>query len=235
MIEINLLPKNYRKGSGGLALGKSGLYAAGGAIMVVLLMAGISFNQMGQLSKLNSSIAKANERASMLRADIKVVDGLIDIKSKIHQRMTAVERLDRHRSAWVRILGDMARNVPEFVWLSEFSEIPPEIVANNNGEEVDSAAAAQAASSVAPVRPALIKGHAFTLNSLAAFMIKMMRSDYFDEVELVNTEDKVFQGEKAYEFELSANVHYLSDEEMRSLVAQTNNQAKNGPKHTSLN
>lgn len=235
MIEINLLPKNYRKGSGGLALGKSGVYAVGGAIAIVALMAAISFYQAGQLGKLNASIDKANQRASMLRADIRVVDGLIEIKSKIHQRMTAVERLDRHRSSWVRILTDMARNVPEFVWLSEFSEIPLEVVSNNSGEEVDSAAAAQILPSVVPMRPALIRGHAFTLNSLAAFMIKMMRSDYFDEVELVSTEDKFFEGEKAYEFELSANVHYLSEEELRNMVAQTKSNTNNGPKHTSLN
>jgi Tfp pilus assembly protein PilN len=150
--------------------------------------------------------------------------------------MTAVERLDRHRSAWVRILEDMARNVPEFIWLSEFKEVPPpEPAPAPEGDAVDTTQVQTPQAQLAAVRPAKITGHAFTLNALAAFMIKMMRSDYFDEVELVNSEDKLFEGEKAYLFELTANVHYLSEEELRDLIAQADGRADAGTSHKSLN
>ena len=101
MIEINLLPKDYRRGSASLALGKSGVYAIGGVAAIVVLLVVITFYQMSQLNRLETGIEKANQRASMLKDDIRVVDALVDVKDKIHRRMTAVERLDRHRSAWI--------------------------------------------------------------------------------------------------------------------------------------
>jgi Tfp pilus assembly protein PilN len=231
MIEINLLPKNYRKGKGGLSLGKTGLYAGAGAVVVIAMLIGVTFYQMRQLSMLEANIERANIRANMLRADIQVVDALTDVKSKIQRRMAAVERLDRHRSAWVRILDDIARNVPEYVWLSEFKELAkPEPTAK------DTAATAVTASNELPTRSIEVRGYSFTLNALAAFMIRMMRSDYFDDVELVDTRDTVFtDNEKAYNFNLTANVYYLSDEQLRNLVAQGGDSGVAEPSQQSLN
>ena len=59
-------------------------------------------------------------------------------------------------------------------------------------------------------------------------MINLMRSDYFDGVELVRSEEKKFpEKETAYLFQLSANVHYLSDEELRNMIAQAEADANN--------
>ncbi len=230
MIEINLLPKDYRKGSGGLQLGKIGVYTMVGVAGIIVVLIGLTFYQMHQLSQLESNIERANQRAAMLRSDIRVVDALTDVKEKIHRRMTAVERLDRHRSVWVRILEDMARNVPEFVWLGSFRESPVE-----PPPETDSTQTEETPTTMAQVRPVQVRGYAFSLNALAAFMIKMMRSDYFDDVELVDSRDTLFVEQKAYAFQLSANVHYLSDEEMRALIAAAEEPSAAEPSHKSLN
>jgi Tfp pilus assembly protein PilN len=231
MIEINLLPKDYRKGTSSLSFGKSGLYAVAGAIAVIAVLVGVSFYQMRQLSKLEANIERANVRANMLRADIQVVDALTDVKGKIQRRMAAVERLDRHRSAWVRILEDVAKNVPEYVWLSEFREQAPSATGTS-----DTAKAKTAESSAMPTRSIEVRGYSFTLNALAAFMIRMMRSDYFDDVELLDTRDTIFtDNEKAYNFSLTANVHYLSDEELQNLVAQSGDSGVAEPSQQSLN
>jgi Tfp pilus assembly protein PilN len=126
MIEINLLPREFRKKSVSLSFGKSGLYVIAGVVGVLVMLAGITIYQMRQLSTLEANIRKARQRAAMLEKDIKLVDALIDVKQKIHRRMAAVEQLDSHRSTWVRILEDVARNVPEFVWLGRFKEEPRE-------------------------------------------------------------------------------------------------------------
>jgi hypothetical protein len=70
------------------------------------------------------------------------------------------------------------------------------------------------------VRPVEIEGFTFTLNALATFMIKMMRSNYFDEVDLARVEEFSFGDQKAYNFKLGCNVHYLSDEELEQILAQ---------------
>jgi len=236
MIEINLLPKDYRKGSGSFSLGKAGVYVIAGSIGLVILLAGITFYQMHQLSQLEDNIEKANQRAEMLRQDIRVVDALMDVKNKIHRRMTAVEKLDRHRSTWVRILADFARNVPEFVWLGEFKEIPPVKPKTDNAPaNARQAPAEQPTELLPPSQPVEIRGYTFTLNALAAFMIKMMRSDYFDEVELVDSRDTAFVDNKAYTFMVTANVHHLSEEDLRNMIAQANEDSDSESTHRSLN
>jgi type IV pilus assembly protein PilN len=223
MIEINLLPKNYLKGSK-ISLGKTGIYVIAAAFGVVVMLVSITFYQVYQLSSLEQNIEKAQQRAAILQQDIRVVDGLIDVKGKITQRMQAVENLDRNRTVWVRILEDLARNIPEFVWLSNFKEqgseekaAPDPKAQNKNQPETAPATSTQLPS----MRKVELEGYAFTLNALAAFMIKMMRSDYFDEVELLSTNETKFgEKEKAYNFVMSCNLHYLSDEELQQ-IAQT--------------
>ena len=59
-------------------------------------------------------------------------------------------------------------------------------------------------------------------------MINMMRSDYFDEVELVSTEEKKLEEQKAYNFVLNTRLHFLTDEDLRGVIAQSNKTKKNG-------
>lgn len=240
MIEINLLPKDYRKSSHSLSLGKTGLYLMAAAAGVVVIMVAITMWQMSQLAQLKNDIDRANQRASMLREDIRVVDGLTDVKEKIQRRIQAVEKLDRHRSTWVRILEDLSGNVPEFVWLDEFKEQvaggddQSKSSRKKNKKDTGKKAEMAEAPEDPSVRPVEVRGFAFTLNALAATMIRMMRSDYFTDVELVDSYDTLYNETKAYKFQLSANVHYLSEEELRRLVAQAAEPAEAKSSHASL-
>ncbi|MDZ4722852.1 MAG: PilN domain-containing protein [candidate division Zixibacteria bacterium] len=229
MIEINLLPKDYLKGSGAFSFGKTGIYVTAGAIGLIAVLAGLTFFQIHKLAELADNMERANQRAAMLQRDIQLVDGLSDVKVKITQRMNAVEELDRHRTAWVRILENIASNMPEFVWLASFKEDddskPAEKTSKNKNPaptEEQTPAPVQASVPAGPkVMQIQVEGYAFTLNSLAAFMIKMMRSDYFENVELVSSQENKFdENEKAYQFVVSCNLHYLSDEDLRKQLSQ---------------
>ena len=249
MIEINLLPKNYAKKSIDFSLGKTGVYVIAAAAGIVLMLIAVSFYQKYQLSNLDTNIQKARQRAAMLEKDIKLVDALTDVKDKITERMQAVERLDSHRSAWVRILEDMSRNIPEFVWLGKFTEEPlasadkkdAKNKTNHNATANTNAATADASTAPAAdpnVRQGQVEGFAFTLNALASFMIKMMRSDYFEDVELKATNEIQVQQKKAYNFVLTFNIHYLSDEELRNNIATSTEQEDSqqaSASHKSLN
>ncbi|MCH7689998.1 MAG: PilN domain-containing protein [candidate division Zixibacteria bacterium] len=242
MIEINLLPKEFQKKRFNLSFGKSGAYAAIGVIGILVMLAGVTLYQMQQLTSLDARIKIANKRAAMLKKDIKVVDALIDVKNKVKQRMAAVERLDSHRSTWVRILNDFAKIVPDFVWLGRIEE-----VSDKKDDKKKGASASQNKATAKPaiakgglptVRPVKIEGYAFTLNALASFMIKMMRSDYFDEVELTSTSEVTFENHKAHNFVINANLHYLSDDEMRQMIASAlGTKKRSSPKtsHKKLN
>ncbi|MEW6412140.1 MAG: PilN domain-containing protein [Candidatus Zixiibacteriota bacterium] len=223
MIEINLLPKDYQKKSFDFSLGKAGFYGVGAAAGIILTLVVITFVQKAKLGSLSDKIEKARQKEAMLQKDIKLVDGLNDVKAKITNRMKAVERLDSHRSSWVSILEDVAGNVPEFVWLARFQEKRPEDDKDAGKSKKGAPAEAKDEKAVTPSNPSIqsgeVEGYAFTLNALASFMIKMMRSDYFDEVELVTTNEVNIDDNKAYNFVLSFNIHYLSDEQLRGLIA----------------
>ncbi|MDF1545317.1 MAG: PilN domain-containing protein [bacterium] len=244
MIEINLLPKNYLKKSYSFSLGKAGMVSIAAAAGIALMLIAVTFYQINQLSSLDENIEKARQRSAMLQKDIKIVDALTDVKDKITRRMEAVERLDSHRSSWVRILEEVARNVPEFVWVAEFEEQPiaaPPVDNKKGKAKNDKVDVVKVATPMPNVRKVTVEGYAFTLNALATYMINMMRSDYFDEVELVSSEEKYLDSEKkyrAFNFVLSANLHYLSEEQILGMVAQKDgNKSKNksGASHKVLN
>ncbi len=233
MIEVNLLPKEYLKKSFDFSFGKTGLYAVAAAAAVIVMLIGITFYQKYEISQLDEKIQAGRRRAAMLQKDIQIVEALEDVKGKITNRMSAVEKLDRHRSVWVRVLEETARNVPEYVWLARFKE--------GDGSGAKTKGKADTLSAPPPgdmmSRPAEVEGYAFSLNALAAFMINMMRSDYFDDVELVSSNEMEFEDHKAYNFVLTCNLHYLSDEESRGNIAQVEGgtDAKTATSHKSLN
>jgi Tfp pilus assembly protein PilN len=248
MIEINLLPREYRKRTFDFSFGKTGLYAIVAGAAVVLMLVGITFYQKHRLSNLQADIQKAHQRAELLRNDIMMVDALTDVKQKITNRMTAVERLDSHRSTWVRVLEDIAGNVPQFVWLGRFQEFEQASQQEDADKKATTSSRKKGSSSEtgtpAPgkkgprVTRAEIEGYSFTLNALASFMINMMRSDYFDDVELKATKEELLQKSTVYQFVVSCNVHYLSDEELQKLVAQAQKEEQSSSpsvSHTTLN
>ncbi len=192
-------------------VGKQGKYAVVAIVGVILMLGSITSYQTYQMGELEEQMKIARMRTQQLKKDIQLVDALTDIKYKITNRLDAVERLDRHRSAWVKILEEVARNVPEFVWLSSFTEIN-----ENTYDPNDTTTQVQ---SIPSVRPVEVEGFTFTLNALATFMIKMMRSNYFDQVDMANVEEISFGEQKAYNFKLDCNVHYLSDEELEKILA----------------
>ena len=152
-----------------------------------------------------------------MQRDIQLVDGLMDMKRKIAERMQAVEKLDRHRSSWVRILEDISGRVPDFVWLGSFKEIDP--AKSKQRVEKPTVDSVGVSESGLPIRPIEIEGYSFTLNALAAFMIKLMRSDFFDDIDLVYAREFELGQKRAFEFKVQGRLHYLSDEELRSMLA----------------
>ena len=67
MIEINLLPKGYRKKAVSLSFGKTGFYAVAAAAGIILMLLAVTVYQKSQLASLDENIQKAKQRAAMLQ------------------------------------------------------------------------------------------------------------------------------------------------------------------------
>jgi Tfp pilus assembly protein PilN len=197
-----------------LTIGKSGYYAVGAAAGVIIMIAVVTVYQIFQLTELNDKMEIARFRTQQLEKDIAVVDALIEVKDKIMQRMEAVDRLDQHRTVWVRILEDLSDRVPEFTWLASFKEAEPPAAAATD------TTAGQTAAATVPTntRPITVEGFAFTLNSLANFMINLMNSHFFSDVDMASVEEVQFQKQKAYSYKVTATLHFLSDEELKKIL-----------------
>lgn len=217
LVQINLLPKRLRKSNRRFEIGKPELITFSVAAVLILAMVTLTWSQNGRLASLNEDIDEAQRRASLLQKDIQLVDALMDMKQKIAERMQAVETLDRHRSAWVRILEDVTRRVPDFVWISSFAEVD---IARSR-ERVKKPVEFTDTTTIdgLPIQEVEIEGFSFTLNAVAAFMIKLMRSNFFDQVDLVYAREMEFEDRTAYNFKLQGRIHYLSDDELKALLA----------------
>jgi len=211
MIEINLLPKELRKRRGVFALKKNAAYLLGAGGVLILLLIFITIMQGIRTQGLNRKIAEAQKRKEELKESIRLVDALSELKNKILQRLSAIESLDKDRSTWVDIMEDLSSRVPDYLWLSAFKESPSVVPSQTMQERaVDTLKTAQRQASPVLGRKVTIEGYSFSLNSLATFMINLMRSDYFKNVELNYIKLAELEKQKAYSFQLTSDLFYAS-------------------------
>ena len=69
----------------------------------------------------------------------------------------------------------------------------------------------EAAEEAAPAKKITnVEGYAYTLNSIASFFIGLMKSDYFDDVELAYAKQEMLDEVSAYKFKISCVVDQQS-------------------------
>jgi len=211
MIEINLLPKEYRKRSRSFSFDKKTMYVAMGAAAVVLLLAVVTFYQKYQLASLDSQINRASQQRMRLEKDIKVIDDLTDLKEKILNRMESIEKLDRYRSVWVDLLQDVNQRVPDFLWLTRIAE--PGEKKSSRSSAKKNVPGQDAVDSVRvdtfvydkPIYTEM-EGYAFTLSSVASFLIGLNKSDYFEDIDLKWAKEQDVSGVSAYHFRVTCKM-----------------------------
>jgi Tfp pilus assembly protein PilN len=207
-IEINLLPRELRKKSQVITIDKSITYLAAVVVGLVVLFVAVSVLQNVRLKSLDGKIEEAQKRTNQLKANIELVDALTQVKDKILQRMSAIEALDRSRSIWVRVMEDLSKRVPDYLWLSLLKEENADIVS-----KPDSTKPSQNAPPESPVRKVTIEGYSYSLNSLAAFLIQLMQSQYFKNMDLQYVKRADVKEIKTYNFQLVGDLYYLPEVE----------------------
>ncbi len=211
MIEINLLPKQLRRKGRGFAFNKNLIYLGTAAGILVILFVAVSIFQSLKLKALDKKIAEAKKRTEEFRKTIELVDALIDLKDKILQRMSAIETLDRSRATWVYILEDLSQRVPEYLWLSALRE---EAVSESQAEAKADTSIQQAITPIS-ARKVNLEGYTYSINSLALFLIQLMRSDYFRNMELEFVKKSEGEEQKTFSFGLSGELVYIPEPEFK--------------------
>jgi Tfp pilus assembly protein PilN len=216
MIEINLLPRELRRKRQGFSFDKSLTVIAAFAVLMVVLFVGVNVLQSIKLKALDAKIAEAQKRTDELRKNIELVDALTDLKEKVLQRMSAIEALDRNRTVWVRMLEDLCKRVPDYLWLSLLKEEESQNQPAPGSGTDTTVSSSQLQSPV--TKRVTLEGYSYTLNSLASFLIQLMDSEYFKNMELqyvkraqLNPVGEMDRDDKAFSFQLVGDLCYLPE------------------------
>lgn len=207
-IAINLLPRELRGKRRGIAFDKNLTLIAAFAGILVVLIVGVSVLQGIKLKALDKKIADAQRRTDELNRNIELVDGLTDLKDKVLKRMSAIDALDRSRAVWVRVLEDLNRRVPDYLWLSLLMEEESQDEATPD-TSTDGTVSSPWLESLA--KRVTIEGYSYSLNSLASFLIGLMGSQYFENMELQYVKRAVVKEYKTFSFQLVGDLYYLPE------------------------
>jgi Tfp pilus assembly protein PilN len=206
MIEINLLPKELRRKGRKFAFNKNLIYVGMAAGVLIVLFVVISIFQTFKLKALDQKIADAKKRTEALKKNIELVDALSDLKDKLLQRMSAIENLDKNRATWVYVLEDLSGRVPEHLWLSLLKEEEQPASESQAGTGVDTTT--KKTSLFPPTKKVTLEGYTYSINSLALFLIELMKSDYFKNMDLRFIKKSEMEKQKIFSFGLSGDLVY---------------------------
>jgi type IV pilus assembly protein PilN len=177
MIRINLLPVTEQ------VRPKMVLPSISSAAPVIILcalvgvLAVVSTLQNVRIRHINGEIAALQAEATQLGPLIQRIDQLTRERELTLKRLTVIESLDQDRLARVRLTDEMARRLPDYLWLTGFSEQSGAITVN---------------------------GVTFS-NLLVAELIRTLeRSVLFDQVDLVVAQRGTIDNRQVVNFTLSA-------------------------------
>jgi len=125
MIRINLLPGEERKHRGGPSVSfKTGdwMLPIGILAAAVVIMGGTWLSQRTRASQLERSIADVDAQARALAPQIERVNRLAQERAELDLRLGIINKLERGRTQTVRLMDDLARSLPDHVWLTSATQ-----------------------------------------------------------------------------------------------------------------
>ena len=206
MIRINLLPREERVSAPRITLPKIGgsllpMGVLGGAVVLIALTAVL---ERAKLAALRSDVAEIQEEVRAIQPQVDRVKRLTTQRQDLERRLEIIRQLDQGRFVSVRVMDNLSREVPKYLWLTE--------VKQNDAGQVS------------------VKGMTFSNLIVADLMMAMEKSPMFASVDLIQTNKGKISERDVTEFSIVAQItpdEVPSDftaaaalEEMEALVNQ---------------
>jgi type IV pilus assembly protein PilN len=121
MIRVNLLPREEKAQRKAVSIDfKMGDMVLPGAVLGLagLVIAGTVMSQRSQINGLQSSISQVDNEARALAPQIARVNQLAQERAELDLRMGIINRLEKGRTQSVRLMDELAKCVPDHLWLS---------------------------------------------------------------------------------------------------------------------
>ncbi len=179
MVRINLLPREEKPSKEEILWKSIFVWAMIAAAVVVVAGVGMHIFRSYEIHSLKVDIAETKAEQEKYREQAKLVEQLTAKRRQIRERLHVVESLDRDRYVRVFLLDELARSVPDYVWLERFEE---------NGSE------------------ASIKGWAFSNLAISRFMDQLEAKAHTDSVYLKVIRREEIKGTPVLSFEVGYQI-----------------------------
>lgn len=184
MIRINLLPSDERKGKRKISLptisGGAVLWVSLGLFVYVGAIAGIYVLQDRKIRDYETKILALKEESARLAPQLAKIRKLQAEREEVNKRLGVIAALDKDRYLHVRMMNDVAVNLPSNCWLTEVTE--------SGGSKIR------------------IEGVTFSNFIIADLMTSLEGSGRFGEVALAKAEEGDIDGVRVVKFALSASL-----------------------------
>jgi type IV pilus assembly protein PilN len=121
-VRINLLPREEKPSREVQTWNTIFVWLLIGAALVVVAGVGIHVYRSYEIAALKSDIAETKEQLSKYEGQAALVRDLTARRKAIEDRIDVIQTLDQNRFARVYLLDELARAIPEYVWLESFEE-----------------------------------------------------------------------------------------------------------------
>ncbi|HXV15069.1 MAG TPA: PilN domain-containing protein [Candidatus Krumholzibacteria bacterium] len=184
MIRINLLPSDDRKAKRKISLptisGGAVLWVSLGLLVYAGAVGGIWVLQNKKINDYETKILALKEESARLAPQLAKIRKLQAEREEVNKRLAIIAALDRDRYLHVRMMNDLAVNVPDNCWLTD--------VAESGGSKVR------------------IEGITFSNFIIADLMTSLEGSGRFGEVALARAEEGDIEGVRVVKFSVSASL-----------------------------
>jgi type IV pilus assembly protein PilN len=184
MIRINLLPSEERRAKRKISLpnisGGAVLWVSLGTCLYVGAVAGIYVLQDRKIKDYETKIVALKEESARLAPQLAKIRKLQAEREEVNKRLAIIAALDKDRYLHVRMMNDLAVNVPDNCWLTEVNE--------TGGTKMS------------------LEGITFSNFIIADFMTSLEGSGRFGDVALAKAEEGDIDGVRVVKFAISASL-----------------------------
>lgn len=147
-------------------------------LLIVIVVAALFFNQKRAIDNEQKQLSAAQEEKSKLQYVIAKLDQLQKQKDAFEKKVNLINQLKAHRGLAVRIMDELSRNLPDWVWLNE-------VTFDNMAVQ--------------------IRGNAISNNLIADYIANLEKSRVFNNVNLIASTQREVGNDQFLEFSLTAN------------------------------
>lgn len=130
MIKVNLLAQARREAAPrkGPSISLEGMGALQNVVIILLLVITAAFlfwnyNRLhSRIEELDTAIGDAQEELARIQEDLRVVEELEAKRRKVQHQIDLIAQLKRAQQVPVRLLDEISRNLPDFLWLTALNE-----------------------------------------------------------------------------------------------------------------